>query len=365
MRCFLPCLLFLGSSCSDDHSEAIPPETLAQPQVTIGGTETGPESFSDIRAIAVDGTGRLYVVEGEDREIRMFDSTGRFLRALGRRGQGPGEFTRPHGVAIGPGGRIYAYDPRARRVTVFDTSGLVLATHFVPIASFGYFWEGGIDSAGRLVDHQTVRLDTITIETVRRMDFRSGRTDSLPLPDCGFERPPMFRYPRGVLSVPFGTGRYTWIDARGATWCAHTSRPVAYRVPFGASQPSDSFVSVANPAQVSATERSSAIARVTAFQERAGEATINLEQIPAIKPVLEGLDHDERDRLWMRVADSRGTVIHVFEPSGRWVARVRLPLTPKPTHHMAIRANALYVVTVDSLDVPAITRLTVTLPRLR
>lgn len=53
---------------------------------------TVPYDLTRISGMTVDSAGRMYVLDGTDQRIRVFDASGRELRLLGRRGEGPGEF---------------------------------------------------------------------------------------------------------------------------------------------------------------------------------------------------------------------------------------------------------------------------------
>lgn len=67
-----------------------------------------------------DSNDRIFL--GHDQapsQIMQFDSTGAFVRALGREGDGPGEHRRLMRIALGPGDSLYAFDYGAPRVTVY------------------------------------------------------------------------------------------------------------------------------------------------------------------------------------------------------------------------------------------------------
>lgn len=52
---------------------------------------SGPDVFTNIDDLAVDGHGRIYVADVGWREVRLFDRDGRFVRSLAPEGDGPGE----------------------------------------------------------------------------------------------------------------------------------------------------------------------------------------------------------------------------------------------------------------------------------
>ncbi|CAB1367709.1 6-bladed beta-propeller [Denitratisoma oestradiolicum] len=93
----------------------------------------GPKVFDRLSSVSVDGTGvRLYVVDiggvsSEHHRVRVFDAqNGDHLFDIGKRGSGPGEFNLPRDLAIGKEGRLYVTDGGNFRVSVFDAQGKFL-----------------------------------------------------------------------------------------------------------------------------------------------------------------------------------------------------------------------------------------------
>jgi hypothetical protein len=71
---------------------------------------------------------RVAVADAGLFNVRVFDSDGSFVRAIGRRGSGPGEFTTIFGFWLSPGGLLCVWDPRSRRVTSFRADGQRVST---------------------------------------------------------------------------------------------------------------------------------------------------------------------------------------------------------------------------------------------
>jgi hypothetical protein len=65
---------------------------------------------------AVDTAGNVYIEDASDMAIKVFDRAGRFLRAIGRRGEGPGEFTSIRYIFPLPDGRLLVADDLARHL---------------------------------------------------------------------------------------------------------------------------------------------------------------------------------------------------------------------------------------------------------
>ena len=60
-------------------------------EVRVGSPDPGPASFNDIRGLATNRQGWLFVLDFAAQDIRIFDAAGRYLRTEGRKGSGPGE----------------------------------------------------------------------------------------------------------------------------------------------------------------------------------------------------------------------------------------------------------------------------------
>ncbi len=72
--------------------------------------------------------GRI-AVANDQHEIRFYDSAGRYLTRVGRRGKGPGEYTQLWSLARLPADTLLAADPANARVTLLDSDGRVLGSY--------------------------------------------------------------------------------------------------------------------------------------------------------------------------------------------------------------------------------------------
>ena len=77
--------------------------------------------FAGPRHVATDAEGKIYVVDRNDQEIRVFSPSGAYRETLGSAGQGPGEFLGLSAIAIDQvSGDVVVADGRQRRFTVFS-----------------------------------------------------------------------------------------------------------------------------------------------------------------------------------------------------------------------------------------------------
>lgn len=94
--------------------------------VMIGGLDgPGIHVIERGNSVAVDRLGRILVAHRRYPEISVFDSTGTFLRTVGRAGEGPGEFQLIMHLDAGPE-YIHVFDGRGR--TLFDYDFRVVRT---------------------------------------------------------------------------------------------------------------------------------------------------------------------------------------------------------------------------------------------
>jgi len=98
------------------------------PAVDIG-TVAGEEPYQLFRVSGATQLrdGRIVVVNGGTQELRFFDAEGRFLEAVGGRGDGPGEFQFPILVPAHSPDTLWIFD-YAGRIALLDTRGALLET---------------------------------------------------------------------------------------------------------------------------------------------------------------------------------------------------------------------------------------------
>ncbi|MGD8817354.1 MAG: 6-bladed beta-propeller [Acidobacteriota bacterium] len=93
---------------------------------------------------------RLYVTDGQEPAVRVYDTEGRFIRNIGSGpGQGPGEYELPILVKGAADGTIFVYDARVRRVTGYDAEGTMLDT-WTPTRPSCCAWRMAVSPDGTL-----------------------------------------------------------------------------------------------------------------------------------------------------------------------------------------------------------------------
>ena len=137
--------------------------------VVIGRAE-GEQAYllSRVSAARRLSDGHVVIVDAGARELRWFDSTGRHVRTVGRRGSGPGEFGFIGRVVRSPGDTLLIHDGSNRRLTVVAPDGEI--AHAVSTAALRHLVDNrSIDFSGVLADGR--HLGT----TVMRRTERPGK----------------------------------------------------------------------------------------------------------------------------------------------------------------------------------------------
>src|SRR5690606_29715399 len=83
--------------------------------------------FGRIGDVAFGPDGSVYVLDSGNAVIRVYDSSGRHLRAFGRQGEGPGEFRFPIRMLVADSG-VRVFDGPLKRVSYFSHTGELLET---------------------------------------------------------------------------------------------------------------------------------------------------------------------------------------------------------------------------------------------
>lgn len=330
----------------------------------IGTAGEGPASFNRIVTLEVSPDGRIYVVEGQAQEVRVFDSTGGFVRTIGRSGKGPGEFVSANGLAWDPDGRLWVVDQKGERYTLFDAAGRVLETHLRGLAFYGGRWEGAVDTAGRMMEDKFVGGQAVPPNLLLRFDRTFARRDTFPLPWVP-QANLRIAYPRGyaVAPVPFSP-RFAWlVDPRGYVWFSFGD---AYRIVERRLNGDTARIveRTTLPIPVTDAEVDSAVTALVSLVSRNARGAdiasqIDRSRIPRTKPPLHGFFLDDAGRLWVVPSvpvGEPGNVLDVFDVDGRYLGRVTLPFPFSSYQPVVIRRDRFYTVTEDADGVPFVVR---------
>lgn len=88
--------------------------------------------FSQPSDVAVSKDGQIYVVDGVNNTIKVFDNRGNFKFSFGWKGSSKGQFKFPLGIDVGSSGKVYIADSGNHRVQIFDAQGSYISHIDVP-----------------------------------------------------------------------------------------------------------------------------------------------------------------------------------------------------------------------------------------
>jgi hypothetical protein len=291
----------------------------------IGGTDGREEyTFGYIYGLAVSPEGVIYVGDAKVPIIRAYDSVGRFLRNVGRRGKGPGEYLRVSGLALLPDGRLLSHDADLNRVNVYSAASIPLGT---------LEWESPAhttaldmlrtDARGNAYLKIMMGLPSpagFPPMTFMRFDASGRARDTIP--------PVEWPKPPGTWVIYDPSGSWT-LNRRGEVVAGYSDRDAieirkaggrVVRIERGE-----------KPVSISAGERRYRDSiMVETYKPEWMAKTGPLHKVPPIKPAFQSLAVDEDDRLWVQrhvrsvenpnVAD---TANPRFSITGRWYEPVK------------------------------------------
>ncbi|MES1981639.1 MAG: 6-bladed beta-propeller [Pseudomonadota bacterium] len=117
----------IGGPLSQNHRVRVYNAQTGAHLFDFGKRGDGPGEFNLPRDVAINsGNGELYVVDGGNFRIQVFDRNGTFLRTFGSIGKQLGNFSRPKEIAIDPAGNIYVVDAGFGNFQIFNPQGQLL-----------------------------------------------------------------------------------------------------------------------------------------------------------------------------------------------------------------------------------------------
>lgn len=90
-------------------------------------------ALSRVDALVPDGSGGLWVAQGQDGHIKRLTADGKLRQIVGGSGDGPGEFRSIASMGRTETGKLWAFDPLNRRVSVFSERGELETTRGIPL----------------------------------------------------------------------------------------------------------------------------------------------------------------------------------------------------------------------------------------
>lgn len=299
----------------------------------IGGARVeGEAAFGRVTDVALDALGRVWVADDMQKQLKVFERNGTFVRAIGRQGGGPAEFEGIAGFDWSPQGLLWVLDAGNARFAVYDTAGNLIATHPRKSGVTVAPWPGGFDRHGNLADNGNRReIGGESAASLVRLSPDLRTADTLPLAPLrerffGEIRSGDARTQRiKQAPVPF-TGTQIWgMDSEGYAWVAVTDRYRLERRAFDGTV--NRVVELQNtPRRVSRADKDRILENYRWFEQAGGRLDPSL--IPDHHPHLHNFFFDDRAHLWVLPTYFWGErpQIDIFDLNGRFLGQVQAPV---------------------------------------
>lgn len=313
-------------------------------EFTLGKAE-GEEAylFSRITGLDVDENGNFYVLDFSSAQVRVFDSRGIFLRAIGRKGQGPGEMEMPVFVQVGPAaGELIVFDSLRRNLITFSQDGKYLRQSrarepFVPI---------GLDPQGNIVGMVSLAPPPLGGRELKKYFLAQDKPLLIAREeqDRNRQRTEMAVAKPTLACAVSNRGHIVWGKSDGYELRILNPQGIVIRI----------IRKDYDPLPFSEQDRKF-------YQEeyadwtRAGGKLIFPEHLPAFMNI--SVDAQERIfvKSYLRVEGTAdGRYFDVFSSDGQYLARV--PIRANLDHSSVWKNNKLYTIESDSAGNPTVRR---------
>jgi hypothetical protein len=136
-----------------------------------GGDEEQDENkfFNTPRDVVVDTNNSVYISDKYRHYIQVFDSSGKYLRTIGRLGKGPGDLFGPTSMSLAPGGNLWVCENASFRLQCFNPAGKSI--YIIKLNDFPN-WVG-VNSKNEIAVYTHQR----TIETGKLLAFCNTKGD--------------------------------------------------------------------------------------------------------------------------------------------------------------------------------------------
>ncbi len=164
-----------GVQVIENPKKPTPPEgTLSKmalkEEFSIGEGEFDEDMFAELTSLDVDSDGNIYILDRKDKKVKIFDSTGKFVKKFGQEGQGPGEFYLPLSLQVTYSNELVIGDAANQRLMFFSLEGELLREISAAAKKALGLALPLIDSQGNIVGQQIVTAESQLLREVRKYD---------------------------------------------------------------------------------------------------------------------------------------------------------------------------------------------------
>lgn len=338
--------------------------------VRIGVLEgEAPYRFGSARDVIPDALGRIWVLDSQAFELRLFDRDGGFVRTVGREGDGPGEFGFNPCAFPGPEGEIWVES--GRRWQRFDTAGSLLGsqptTSRVGCAIRRWLSSGRFLAATSELDPETRESRSLYLDHRRAESGSVTPVDTFPSPPQPEAPTVSWVNAAGrrlvTLYVPFAHSPMRALGPHGHVWI--TDGGGEYRI-RRQSLTGDTLLVVERPYEpvpIPDSIRARELDDLDRFEGLTLETGFDLDDVPRVFPPFDRFTVASDGTLWVRRQLEGGMYgVDVFALDGRFLGPVDVPPDfGRMTIH-EITPDYMYGTARDDLDVQYVVRLAIVKP---
>lgn len=334
------------------------------PDLVLGKLEgEEAEVFASVSGLEADDEGRIYVLDRQVNQLRIFSPEGVHVRSVGRTGSGPGEYQSANGLEWLSADSLLVIDQEGNRYSVLSREGDYVRSVSRRLGFYGWVFRGGLVE-GLVHEQSGVRDGDDYLPAYLRNPIRGpglggaepplGDTVLLPVPQAPLYESFSVRTERGGMSmgVPFAPSSVYHLDREGTVWHGHGGE---FRV-FRSTVTGDTLTEIvlaSDPTPVTEAEvmEWEAGPSVQQFREMGGD--LDMGRIPESKPYFDGLYMDADGFLWVSVPSAPGQVVlAIVDPEGRYLGRLDIDGMERDVYvDPVVRNERLYFVGRDELDV--------------
>ena len=337
-------------------------------------TEGGPDAFGNVFSLTLDALDRLWIVDSQASEVRVFDRGGRFVRTIGGRGEGPGEFMSIGFVRHGPNGEIWVADDGLDRYEIFDTAGTRIAGQRY-VTRFSGYWTNGLFLARDWVENSDQEIYRVYRRGPAGRLEPDGRTFEMPEDPPA---PPLIEYKQGGATLsspaPFTPQRWRAPGSDLDLWWSdghdHGGRYEILHIDLESNRTVRRILRQYEPVPISDDVREAALqAELESVRhghnlpgaERPPPEAMDL--MPRVYPPLESFHLSRDGTLWVRRKLAEGIDgFDVFDSEGRYLGQPEVPAGLASISVRLVTGDRMYVIYSDEVGVDYVVRLEIVRP---
>jgi hypothetical protein len=331
------------------------------PELQLGEADgAAATTFGSVSGLAVDSAGRIFVLDRQPNELRIFTPRGAPLRTVGRSGAGPGEYVSANGLLWLSPDTLVVVDQQGGRYSILTRAGDFVRSVPRRIDSFSWLFSGGavggriyeLGSTGMGKDRRPALLGTSL-----GGDGPAGEPamDTIPLPPETGPAIEPFRIHSGntdmMIGVPFASAAVYHLDGHGGVWHGHGSRFRLVRSTLAGDTTLEILLDAA-PTPVTAAEIQEWESDPGIAQLKRMGGRLDRSRIPTTKPFFDGVYTDPDGTLWVSVPGGPAeAVFALFQADGRYLGRLRASGFSRGLVPPVVRNGRLYLVGQDEMEV--------------